>query len=141
MSLTYEVHVDWNATDWTDTPDFSEAIDNITEQFVGFHKEMDKLQTKVDKILEDAKNKDIELLFDFERNEHYTGSYVDVMNKRKEFAYMGEVVRDLEIAFERDSQYLMAYLWEKVESYYEGEEWGIENSPHYQLLEKDKERS
>ena len=30
MSLTYEVHVDWDATDWTATPDFSEAIDDIT---------------------------------------------------------------------------------------------------------------
>ncbi len=31
MSITYEVHVDWDATDWTDTPDFSEAIDDISD--------------------------------------------------------------------------------------------------------------
>lgn len=30
MSITYEVHVDWDATDWQDTPDFSEAIDDIS---------------------------------------------------------------------------------------------------------------
>jgi len=30
MSITYKVHVDWDATDWQDTPDFSEAIDDIT---------------------------------------------------------------------------------------------------------------
>ena len=30
MSITYEVHVDWNATDWMATPDFSEAIDDIS---------------------------------------------------------------------------------------------------------------
>ena len=30
MSCTLEFMVDWDATDWTDTPDFSEAIDDIT---------------------------------------------------------------------------------------------------------------
>ena len=30
MSITYEVHVDWDATDWTATPDFAEGIDDIT---------------------------------------------------------------------------------------------------------------
>jgi len=28
--IAYTVHVDWDATDWTATPDFSEAIDDIT---------------------------------------------------------------------------------------------------------------
>ena len=28
--ITYSVHVDWDATDWKATPDFSEAIDDIT---------------------------------------------------------------------------------------------------------------
>ena len=28
--ITYSYHVDWDATDWTATPDFSEAIDDIT---------------------------------------------------------------------------------------------------------------
>ena len=31
MSITYEVHVDWDATNWLSDPDFSEAIDNITD--------------------------------------------------------------------------------------------------------------
>ena len=30
MTITYEYMVDWDATDWRDTPDFSEAIDDIT---------------------------------------------------------------------------------------------------------------
>lgn len=30
MSMTYEVHVDWDAVDWRDTPDFSEGIDDIS---------------------------------------------------------------------------------------------------------------
>ncbi len=30
MSITYEVMVDWDATDWQVTPDFSEGIDDIT---------------------------------------------------------------------------------------------------------------
>jgi hypothetical protein len=29
--ITWEVMVDWNATDWTATPDFSQAIDDISE--------------------------------------------------------------------------------------------------------------
>lgn len=30
MAVTYEVMVDWDMTDWQATPDFSEAIDNIS---------------------------------------------------------------------------------------------------------------
>ena len=30
MSITFEFMVDWDATDWRATPDFSEAIDDIT---------------------------------------------------------------------------------------------------------------
>lgn len=30
MSVTYEMMVDWDATNWLDTPDFSEDIDDIT---------------------------------------------------------------------------------------------------------------
>jgi len=30
MSITYEVKVDWDATDWTATPDFSQGIDDIS---------------------------------------------------------------------------------------------------------------
>lgn len=30
MSITYEVKVDWDAADWLVTPDFSEAIDDIS---------------------------------------------------------------------------------------------------------------
>ncbi len=30
MSITYEVMVDWDATNWLDTPDFSEGIDDIS---------------------------------------------------------------------------------------------------------------
>lgn len=34
--ITYEIHVDWDATDWTAIPDFSQAIDDIT-RFVTNH--------------------------------------------------------------------------------------------------------
>ncbi len=30
MSITYEVHVDWDAVDWAATPNFSQAIDDIS---------------------------------------------------------------------------------------------------------------
>ncbi len=30
MSVVYEIMVDWDATNWLDTPDFSEAIDDIS---------------------------------------------------------------------------------------------------------------
>jgi len=31
MSITYEYMVDWDAVDWRATPDFSEAIDDISD--------------------------------------------------------------------------------------------------------------
>ena len=74
----------------------NDSIENIRSQFIGFHKEMDKLQLKVDKILEDAKEKGIDVEFMFDRNEEIIGSYQDVINKRQEFAYMGEIVRKLD---------------------------------------------
>jgi len=74
----------------------NDSIENIRSQFTGFHKEMDKLMIKVDKILEDAKEKGIEVNFDFHRNEFIEGSYQDIINKRKEFAFLGEIVRTLD---------------------------------------------
>ncbi len=74
----------------------NEAIENIRNQFIGFHKEMDKLIVKVDRMLEDAKQKDINLDFSFKRNEKIIGSYQDVINKRIEFAHLQEQVRELE---------------------------------------------
>ncbi len=73
-----------------------DSIENIRNQFAGFHKEMDKLITKVEKILIEAKQKNIELDFSFERNEKIIGSYQDVINKRIEFANLQEQVRELE---------------------------------------------
>lgn len=74
----------------------NEAVQNIKNQFIGFHKEMDKLDLKVQKILEDAAKNNIELDFSFERNEEIIGSYKDVINKRKEFAKLGELARNLD---------------------------------------------
>ena len=74
----------------------SSAIENIRNQFVGFHKEMDKLLVKVDKMLNEALENDIHLDFKFKRNDKIIGSYQDVINKRIEFAKLQEVVRDLE---------------------------------------------
>jgi len=31
VSIVYEVHVDWDATDWLATPDFSDGIDDIDD--------------------------------------------------------------------------------------------------------------
>lgn len=75
------------------------SIENIRNQFVGFHKEMDKLQLKVDKILEEAKSKNIDVKFDFERNEEILGSYQDIINKRLEFALFQDKARELEKEF------------------------------------------
>ncbi len=74
----------------------NKAVENIRKQFVGFNKEMDKLFIKVNKILEDAKSKQIKLDFNFERNDKIIGSYQDVINKRIEFAKLQELVRELE---------------------------------------------
>ncbi|MBU1020933.1 MAG: alanine--tRNA ligase, partial [Firmicutes bacterium] len=74
----------------------NQAIENIRNQFVGFHKEMDKLLLKAEKIVEDAKLKDIDLTFDFEINNEILGSYQDIINKRLEFSDLQEKVRDFE---------------------------------------------
>jgi alanyl-tRNA synthetase len=82
----------------------NESVDHIKNQFLGFHKEMDKLLHKVDGILEDAKAKNIDLEFDFTRNEHVIGSYQDIINKRKEFAYLGDLVRNLDKTYQEKLQ-------------------------------------
>jgi len=72
------------------------SIENIKNHFTGIHKEMDKLDQKVSKILNDAKEKGINLEFSFSRNNEIIGSYQDIINKREEFAKLGELVRDLD---------------------------------------------
>jgi alanyl-tRNA synthetase len=57
---------------------------------------MDKLDLKVNRILQDAKDNDIDVSFEFNRNENILGSYQDIINKRKEFAHLGDLVRNLE---------------------------------------------
>lgn len=44
MSITYSIHVDWDATDWKATPDFSDAIDDITGYVELFYIERGKNQ-------------------------------------------------------------------------------------------------
>jgi alanyl-tRNA synthetase len=77
----------------------NDSIENIRNQFVGFHKEMDKLLKKVDNILEEAREKGIDVSFSFKRNEKIIGSYQDIINKRKEFDHLGELVRELDKDF------------------------------------------
>ncbi len=74
----------------------NESVENIRNQFSGIHKEMDKLQNKVGKILLDASEKGIKLEFEFTRNEEIIGSYQDIINKRKEFALLGDKARILD---------------------------------------------
>ena len=74
----------------------NKAIENIRKQFIGFHKEMDKLMIKVSKILEESKQKGIDLSFEFTRNEKIIGSYQDIINKRQEFALLTNRARDLD---------------------------------------------
>ena len=42
MSITYEIHIDWDATDWQDAPDFSEAIDDISAYVKTFYTDRGK---------------------------------------------------------------------------------------------------
>ncbi len=74
----------------------NDAIKNIKNQFIGFHKEMDKLDHKVQKILTEAQEKGITLSFDFKRNDEIIGSYQDIINKRAEFALLGDKARELD---------------------------------------------
>lgn len=74
----------------------NKSVENIRNQFTGFHTEMDKLDDKVSKILVEAKEKGVTLEFDFTRNEKIIGSYQDIINKRLEFKTLGEIARDLD---------------------------------------------
>lgn len=74
----------------------NKSIKNIKNQFIGFHKEMDKLMLKVNRILENATAKGIKLSFDFNRNETIIGSYQDIINKRLEFALLNDKARELD---------------------------------------------
>lgn len=46
MSIVYSFHVDWDATDWAATPDFSEAIDDITNYVKSHYIERGKNQER-----------------------------------------------------------------------------------------------
>lgn len=72
------------------------SIKNIKNQFIGIHKEMDKLDQKIEKILEEAKQNNIDLSFTFTRNETIKGSYQDVIDKRIEFNVLGDLARELD---------------------------------------------
>lgn len=92
----------------------NDAVEHIRNQFIGFHKEMDKLLVKVQKIIDDAKERDITLTFSFKRNNQILGSYQDVINKRNEFAQLNEQVRELDKTYQ---ELLQQKTLENVESY------------------------
>ena len=97
------------------------AIENIRNQFVGFHKEMDKLMIKVEKLLLEAKENDIGISFSFIRNEEIIGSYQDIINKRKEFAKLQEEVREFEKKYK---ELVKESVFKKIDEYLLQEENG-----------------
>ncbi len=99
----------------------NKAIENIRNQFVGFHKEMDKLMIKVEKLLLEAKENDIGISFSFIRNEEIIGSYQDIINKRKEFAKLQEEVREFEKKYK---ELVKESVFKKIDEYLLQEENG-----------------
>lgn len=97
------------------------SIENIKNQFVGFHKEMDKLMVKVDKLLLEAKENNIDISFSFIRNEEIIGSYQDIINKRKEFAKLQEEVREFEKKYK---ELVKESVFKKIDEYLLQEENG-----------------
>ncbi len=79
----------------------NDSIENIRKQFVGIHQEMDKLVEKAERIVADAKDKGIDLTFSFQRNNKIQGSYQDIIDKRNEFARLGERVKDLDKEYQQ----------------------------------------
>ena len=79
----------------------NDSIENIRKQFVGIHQEMDKLVEKAERIVADAKDKGIDLSFSFQRNNRIQGSYQDIIDKRNEFARLGERVKDLDKEYQQ----------------------------------------
>ncbi len=74
----------------------NDSVTNIKNQLVGFHKEIDKLMVKVEKVLEDAKDKNLDIQFSYKENMDIIGSYQDIINKRLEFEHVNELVRELD---------------------------------------------
>jgi alanyl-tRNA synthetase len=86
----------------------NDSVENIRKQFAGYHKEMQKLLDKVEKIKDEASTHDLFLQFTFEPNNEIKGSYQDVIDKREEYESLSERVRTFEKHYEelrRDQMY------------------------------------
>ncbi len=71
-------------------------VKSLSDSLVGLNQDIDNLMVKADKILQQAKKEDISLEFDYEINETKTGSYQDVLNKRKLLQETQVAVKELE---------------------------------------------
>ncbi|MFK5883139.1 MAG: alanine--tRNA ligase [Candidatus Izemoplasma sp.] len=85
----------------------NKSVNNIKNQFTGFHKEMDKLLLKASKILTEAKAKKIKLAFKYVINQNILGSYQDIINKRIEFEHLNTIVRELEKEYKEKTKSLV----------------------------------
>jgi alanyl-tRNA synthetase len=82
----------------------NESIEHLEDTLKGFNEEIDKLIQKGHKIVEEAKEKGIDLTFDLVRNRKIKGSYQDIIDKRQEFQHATEVVKELDKAFQAKAQ-------------------------------------
>lgn len=78
----------------------SDSIENIRDQLKGFNDEIDKLMNKANHIVQEAKEKGIELSFSFAPNHKILGSYQDIINKRLEFQAVTDQVKELDKAYQ-----------------------------------------
>ncbi len=93
----------------------SDAIVHIKDQLKGLNDEIKKLQKKADKIVQEMETKGIKLSFVFPKEAPQVGSYQDVIEKKKEFQTLSNLVKELdktyqqkmrEMAIENVDQYL-----------------------------------
>ena len=82
----------------------NEAIENIRDSLRGFNEEIEKLMAKAHKILDEATEKGIELSFDFKPNHAIKGSYQDIIDKRREFQEVTDLVKELDKAYQQKAQ-------------------------------------
>jgi len=82
----------------------NKGVKKISEYVEVYEKEIFSLQDKADKILAEAKSKQIEVNFNFVMNTNYKHSYQEIITKREELDNMKLAVKDLDKEFKRKVQ-------------------------------------
>ncbi|XMB85158.1 alanine--tRNA ligase [Mycoplasmatota bacterium WC44] len=84
----------------------NQGVDNIKDYLVVYDTEIQSLLGKADKVITEAKEKGVNIEFNYQINSDYIGSYQDVINKRRELAKVKELVKELDKEVKRELEKL-----------------------------------